>query len=908
MEVSDGSLQSDEGVLSPLVIDISSNHIPMMDQTTLAKESPVKFVRRGGFRGSRRRGSTARSRRGRGGGIPQTLSREIPEAVVLNVVSPMSGMVAKDSTTTHGPESTTDSIIDVVTRETIQGSAITNSPPSKPIQESEVDVVVVDADGLEFDPSKYPIPFACFKGKARKSAKPKTNTHFGQHKRRMGGLKHRRGYDSDSTDQLSEGSMGPPSSKRFQRSNSGSTFASGDSEDDQEVQMSHTGRMVPPSAPTPTKTSQGDHNYGREPPLCCCKLVQNKPITAIANICEALEIVNGKVATCSCKVDEQKVMRPSSRIPFRGYCSRHRKKMMQHHCCPGCGCFCSTGLSMVCTIDGLEHYFHKECIREIDQALYCPHCGEDAKLAKEVTLPDLPNPIKLNILPESVLLSHERIRLPKAFLSSLTGLKGLELREALESHREKTVYTPKAKMMGKSSTLPGRGDSPVMPETPPHQEEGIFQLQLKTGKTITSGMLPQGPSRESLEMAMKFMDPENPRRLRFAPKNLYMASSLGEIEKVLQMLGKRFDPNYHFPSHNRETPVHAAAAKGHLDIVCMLVQAGANIDAEDEDHRTPLHLAVDKEQFECVKFLCRHGARPDHKDDDGTAVVHIATMKGNREILTYLLKLKRVQIDAQDNGGWTPIIWAADNKNNDMVSFLLSYGADPTLRDKEQNIALHWAAYSGSQKVMEEIMNHDTFQESIVNTVNIHGDSPLHVAARENNLDASRHLFCGFFLLWQICIIVKSSASSSSGLSGGDICRGRENVPIPVINSIDDQPLPNCFLYVADNCETSPLDIDRSIKPMQGCRCDGDCSTDSCPCGQSSVRCWYSPEGQLAEDFNYQEPPLIFECGRACNCWRTCRNRVVQNGLKAHLQLFRTPRMGWGVRTTHDIPKGTFIC
>lgn len=45
----------------------------------------------------------------------------------------------------------------------------------------------------------------------------------------------------DSTDQLSEGSMGPPSSKRFQRSNSGSTFASGDSEDDQEVQMSHTG-------------------------------------------------------------------------------------------------------------------------------------------------------------------------------------------------------------------------------------------------------------------------------------------------------------------------------------------------------------------------------------------------------------------------------------------------------------------------------------------------------------------------------------------------------------------------------------------------------------------------------------------------------------------------------------------
>ncbi|PIK41489.1 putative histone-lysine N-methyltransferase EHMT1, partial [Apostichopus japonicus] len=300
------------------------------------------------------------------------------------------------------------------------------------------------------------------------------------------------------------------------------------------------------------------------------------------------------------------------------------------------------------------------------------------------------------------------------------------------------------------------------------------------------------------------------------------------------MLGEGFDPNYHFPSHNRETPVHAAAAKGHLDIVCMLVQAGANIDAEDEDHRTPLHLAVDKEQFECVKFLCRHGARPDHKD----------------------------------NGGWTPIIWAADNKNNDMVSFLLSYGADPTLRDKEQNIALHWAAYSGSQKVMEEIMNHDTFQESIVNTVNIHGDSPLHVAARENNLGCVTQLLmkkanaticnkegetpldCAVNKsdVWmameanlRINIYVQKRNLRTERILSRDICRGRENVPIPVINSIDDQPLPNCFLYVADNCETSPLDIDRSIKPMQGCRCDGDCSTDSCPCGQSSVRCWYSP-------------------------------------------------------------------
>ena len=67
-------------------------------------------------------------------------------------------------------------------------------------------------------------------------------------------------------------------------------------------------------------------------------------------------------------------------------------------------------------------------------------------------------------------------------------------------------------------------------------------------------------------------------------------------------------------------------------------------------------------------------------------------------------------------------------------------------------------------------------------------------------------------------------------------------------------------------------------------------------------------EGHLLPEFNFHEPPMIFECGRACYCWRNCRNRVVQNGIKTHLVLFRTPKMGWGVRTTQDIKQGTFIC
>lgn len=39
-------------------------------------------------------------------------------------------------------------------------------------------------------------------------------------------------------------------------------------------------------------------------------------------------------------------------------------------------------------------------------------------------------------------------------------------------------------------------------------------------------------------------------------------------------------------------------------------------------------------------------------------------------------------------------------------------------------------------------------------------------------------------------------------------------------------------------------------------------------------------DGRLLQEFNKIEPPLIFECNQACSCWRNCKNRVVQSGIK----------------------------
>uniref|UniRef100_A0A3Q2X9T8 Euchromatic histone-lysine N-methyltransferase 1a n=1 Tax=Hippocampus comes TaxID=109280 RepID=A0A3Q2X9T8_HIPCM len=140
-----------------------------------------------------------------------------------------------------------------------------------------------------------------------------------------------------------------------------------------------------------------------------------------------------------------------------------------------------------------------------------------------------------------------------------------------------------------------------------------------------------------------------------------------------------------------------------------------------------------------------------------------------------------------------------------------------------------------------------------------------------------------------------------------DISRGYEKVPINCVNGVDNEPYPGNFKYIPDNCVTSLVNINKDITHLQHCSCTDDCSSSTCTCGQLSLQCWYD-SGRLLLDFCQQDPPVLFECNHACSCWRTCKNRVVQNGLRVRLQLFKTEKMGWGVRVMQDVPQGTFIC
>jgi len=44
--------------------------------------------------------------------------------------------------------------------------------------------------------------------------------------------------------------------------------------------------------------------------------------------------------------------------------------------------------------------------------------------------------------------------------------------------------------------------------------------------------------------------------------------------------------------------------------------------------------------------------------------------------------------------------------------------------------------------------------------------------------------------------------------------------------------------------------------------------------------CVYVKDMRLTSEFNFAEPPLLFECNKVCACNTSCINRVIQLGIR----------------------------
>ncbi len=126
---------------------------------------------------------------------------------------------------------------------------------------------------------------------------------------------------------------------------------------------------------------------------------------------------------------------------------------------------------------------------------------------------------------------------------------------------------------------------------------------------------------------------------------------------------------------NRKTALHWAADHGFKTIAETLLAHKAEVDAREKDDVTPLRMAAQKGFKSIAEILVAHGADVNSRDNNRVTPLQSAASVGNRAIVEWLLANK-ADVNAADSGGWTPLTAAIRFGKLDIARMLLAHGAD----------------------------------------------------------------------------------------------------------------------------------------------------------------------------------------------------------------------------------------
>ena len=149
------------------------------------------------------------------------------------------------------------------------------------------------------------------------------------------------------------------------------------------------------------------------------------------------------------------------------------------------------------------------------------------------------------------------------------------------------------------------------------------------------------------------------------------------------------------------TPLLQASRMGDAATIKVLLDAGAKVDLAHPDGETPLMAASRTGRIDAVNLLLEHGADPNASDtfQEETSLMR-ATAEGHVEVVDALLKAganpnaqahvtsltERKNADHY-TGGFTALMWAARNGNEELVRRLVAAGADLNMRNGDDATA-----------------------------------------------------------------------------------------------------------------------------------------------------------------------------------------------------------------------------
>jgi ankyrin repeat protein len=141
-------------------------------------------------------------------------------------------------------------------------------------------------------------------------------------------------------------------------------------------------------------------------------------------------------------------------------------------------------------------------------------------------------------------------------------------------------------------------------------------------------------------------------------------------------------------------PLTDAAFAKHFDIMKLLLQSGAKVDAPD--HRgAPLLVSTGFFDPTVTMILLEAGSDPNAADREGETALMKASGHGVKESVKVLIE-HHADVNRKDVKGRTALMHAAAGHLSDAIPLLLENGADPNARDSEGKSALDLADKSNN--------------------------------------------------------------------------------------------------------------------------------------------------------------------------------------------------------------------
>eukprot|EP00961_Rhodomonas_salina_P132719 1786780-Rhodomonas_salina.1 len=227
---------------------------------------------------------------------------------------------------------------------------------------------------------------------------------------------------------------------------------------------------------------------------------------------------------------------------------------------------------------------------------------------------------------------------------------------------------------------------------------------------------------------------------REANSALHLAADKGEAEKVRELISTRADVN---AVALRFTPIRIACARGHAEVVDILLKHGAQpgtvqtttgVTNALEDVPGPLYWAVVCGHLPVAKLLLDSKADVNEPEAGShLSPLHWAVKTGRDDVAKLLLD-RGAKVDARDSGENTPLVDAAILGHPGLAKLLLEKKADVRARNEVGLSLMHTAAQGGSAEVVQLLLDAGAEVRARDNEEHL---EPLHMAASEGHCEVA---------------------------------------------------------------------------------------------------------------------------------------------------------------------------